>query len=458
MDCLTCPFCQLTMSFQELERHANNHFEEDELARDMELAQQISLAPPSPPQFLKNEVEIYIPFETSFEENSESSISRYGKGINRDGEKEIDEKVSCLISLQIRSEFQKVEDGLISLLRKCLESEAGNSMSLLCGPLDHFQSIELEDVGWGCGWRNIQMLSSHLLKQREEVKEVLFGGSGFVPDITSLQRWLEIAWEKGFDRVGSDHFDRKICGFMSWIGTTECATLFRSFGLRARIVDFDHKAIESSIPGLNYEAWEKKPIDGDKRKAVQVYGPMDRFVCRRNHDATQAGSSSHEECSTTHLGDGLGTSLCSRDNLAGSYEFGKLLSGKVKGHQVLIDWVWNYFSENKFTKSDGHSVFVTGRAPLYFQHDGHSRTIVGIQVKHQKNGMQQHNLLILDPAHRTAALESSLKENFGWQKLIKRGIHTLKKQQYQLCYIDPGIACAEEMEQLKTLDSALFVF
>lgn len=36
--------------------------------------------------------------------------------------------------------------------------------------------------------------------------------------------------------------------------------------------------------------------------------------------------------------------------------------------------------------------------PLYFQHDGHSRTIVGIQVKHQPKG-SQYNLLILDPGH-----------------------------------------------------------
>lgn len=37
--------------------------------------------------------------------------------------------------------------------------------------------------------------------------------------------------------------------------------------------------------------------------------------------------------------------------------------------------------------------------PLYFQHDGHSRTIVGIQTKFQRNGTQQYNLLILDPGH-----------------------------------------------------------
>lgn len=37
--------------------------------------------------------------------------------------------------------------------------------------------------------------------------------------------------------------------------------------------------------------------------------------------------------------------------------------------------------------------------PLYFQHDGHSRTIVGIQVKHQRNGILHYNLLVLDPGH-----------------------------------------------------------
>lgn len=70
--------------------------------------------------------------------------------------------------------------------------------------------------------------------------------------------------------------------------------------------------------------------------------------------------------------------------------------------------------------------------------------------------MPQYTLLILDPGHKSRALERSLKDNNGWQMLIKRGAHTLKKLQYQLCYIDPGIAGVEEMEKLKTLDSDRF--
>lgn len=445
-----CPFCHQTFPTEELERHANTHFEsEDEheqqqLARDRDLAQQIAFAPSSPssasstPPHFNNVAIGDMPFEP-----------RCDGGVRGNGEPNIEEKISCLIGLQIRSTFYEVEAGLMALLTKCLELEYGNSTSILSGYIDHFQSIESEDGGWGCGWRNIQMLSSHLLMQRQEAREVLFGGSGFVPDIPSLQRWLEIGWEKGFDALGSDHFNHKIYGSRNWIGTTECATLFRSFGLRARIVDFGPKEFESlylSVPGSNLGAPVLKMNDSGKRKAVQVFGPMDKYLLGRNHDVPIAGSKGNEIQNGNTFGGGSGdnsANKCTREN---------------GGHQVLIDWVWNYFSDNGLSKSGHRRVIVSEKPPLYFQHDGHSRTIVGIQVKHQQNGTQQYTLLILDPAHRTAALERSLKENVGWQKLIKRGVHTLKKPQYQLCYVDLGIASGEEMELLKRIDSIFLEF
>ncbi|XP_062158563.1 uncharacterized protein LOC133866018 isoform X3 [Alnus glutinosa] len=416
-----CPFCHLTVPSADLERHANSHFEcedeyeqQNELARDMDLAQQIYLAPYSPSS------------------SSSSSPHRF-----------------------IRSTFYKVEAGLMTLLKKCLELEAGNSTSILSGYVDHFQSTECEDIGWGCGWRNIQMLASHLLMQRQEAREVLFGGSGFVPDIASLQRWLEIAWEKGFDALGSDHFNKKIYGSTYWIGTTECAALFRSFGLRARIMDFGPKEVESlylSGHGSSLGAQVLKTNDRGKRKAFQVYGPMDKYIMRSNKDVPLAASRGHEKSrySSISLGntleDGIGDSILNK------------CTRKDKGHQVLIDWVWNYFSDKSLSKSGNSSVIVSEKPPLYFQHDGHSRTIVGVQVKIQQNRMQQYSLLIFDPAYRTTAIERALKENDGWQKLIKRGVHTLRKLQYQLCYIDTGIARGEEMEHLKRIDSTFLEF
>ncbi|KAF7816587.1 zinc finger with UFM1-specific peptidase domain protein isoform X1 [Senna tora] len=447
----TCPFCDLSVPSSELEWHANSHFQDDDdrrhqqqLATDYELAQQIALSPNSSPQSVPP-----LPFgeqaASGFQEESTSADhnSRCGGGSGtRDNEKlKLEEKISSLIDLQTRSTFYKVEGGLMALLRSCVESEPGNSKSILSGYVDHFQSLESEDAGWGCGWRNIQMLSSHLMVQRSEAREVLFGGSGFVPDIPSLQRWLEIAWERGFDEAGSEQFDHVVYGSKKWVGTTECAALLRSFGLPARIVDFGPKESESlylSVPGSSPGTQQMKINNGSKRKALCTYGPMDRYL---SPDVCQANSGQDEKLSDT-------MDKPSTDDIA----------NKNKGHQLLIDYVWNYFSNSSSIQFGHRRVLVTEKTPLYFQHDGHSRTIVGIQVKHQQTGSLQYNLLVFDPAHKTAALERSLREKVGWQKLIKRGIHTLKKPQYQLCYVDPGIVTEEEIENLKTVDSVFLEF
>jgi hypothetical protein len=67
---------------------------------------------------------------------------------------------------------------------------------------------------------------------------VLFGGCGYVPDIPALQAWLECAWAAGFDVIGAQQLGGRIQGSHKWVGTTEAAALLRSFGVRARIVDF----------------------------------------------------------------------------------------------------------------------------------------------------------------------------------------------------------------------------
>jgi hypothetical protein len=155
----------------------------------------------------------------------------------------LDEYIKELLISQIREPTLHVEEGLMLLLKRYLESEqqtqAGTHSGLaLCSYVEHFESRLEEDLGSGCGWRNIQMMNSHLLGKDDETRNALVGGAGFVPDIPALQQWLEIAWAKGFDTQGAQHFNWKITGTHKWIGTSECAALLRSFGLRARIVDF----------------------------------------------------------------------------------------------------------------------------------------------------------------------------------------------------------------------------
>ncbi|KAI3749129.1 hypothetical protein L6452_12731 [Arctium lappa] len=377
----SCPFCYQQVLSEQLERHANNHFEDQDENEDIAFD-----FFDSPQHNTTTRVDNPMQPETGSLTRSEEATTSNQKNIHSS------------VSLQDTTNL-----GFIPLLKNALECDACKSTSILSGYVDHFQTLDFEDVGWGCGWRNIQMLASHLLVQTQEAREVLFGGAGFVPDIPSLQRWLETAWDKGFDIAGSNDFDRKIYGKRSWIGTTECAALFRSFGLRARIVDFSR----------DY---------GSKRK--KVIGPMDKYL---NKPVAADAGSSDDKC-------------------------------MVEGRQLLANWVWSYFSDNMLSKSSCNRVVVTQKAPLYFQHDGHSRTIVGIQLKSLPNGVQQYNLLILDPAHKTQVLKSCLSKKVGWQRFIKRGIHTLKKPDYQLCYMDPGIATGTEMEKLKILESTRFEF
>ncbi|KAH9611311.1 hypothetical protein KSS87_023673 [Heliosperma pusillum] len=287
MNC--CPVCENPIPNHEMERHVNKHFEDDDdISGDLELALQLHHAPPSPSPSPSP-----CSFDSLVNDIPESSTTRSSE---QDEPKDIHVQISYIISLQTKALFHTVQPGFITLLKNCLEKE--NATTILSGYVDHFQSTWKEDMGWGCGWRNIQMLSSHLLRERPEAREVMFGGSGFVPDIASLQRWLEVAWQRGFDKAGSIYFKGKVYGFRKWIGTTECAAVLRSFGLRAKIVDFDKR--------------------GGKKNVGRVCGPMDRFVVRRDLNP----DNSHPKPS--------GVSL-----------------QNDKGYQLLIEWVWNYFCKDR---------------------------------------------------------------------------------------------------------------
>jgi zinc finger-containing ubiquitin peptidase 1 len=54
----------------------------------------------------------------------------------------------------------------------------------------------------------------------------------------------------------------------------------------------------------------------------------------------------------------------------------------------------------------------------------------------------------------TAALVEALASKCGWQRLVKRGIHTLRKAEYQLMYVEDGIASGEQREALRVIAAA----
>ena len=259
------------------------------------------------------------------------------------------------------------DDGSIMReLTACLVRDVGaGGRAYACSHVTMFASSRGFDEGWGCGYRNAQMLLSHLLARRRESSicshsssqgpsrpycSRLFAGAGSVPSVETLQSLIEEAWASGFDAPGAAQLRGRLLGTRTWIGATEVAVLLRSQGVRAHIIDF------SSL----------MPPHADN----------------------------------------------------------------------LFRWVWDYFEQGRSQPARaaaaggaarGGAVFQSMRAPLYLQHQGHSRLIVGAV---RKSGKEQ--LLILDPGACPDELMAALSTRSDWQTTCAFSMESFKIRQYQL--------------------------
>eukprot|EP00931_Biecheleriopsis_adriatica_P031857 TRINITY_DN18634_c0_g1_i2.p1 TRINITY_DN18634_c0_g1~~TRINITY_DN18634_c0_g1_i2.p1 ORF type:complete len:360 (-),score=70.43 TRINITY_DN18634_c0_g1_i2:67-1146(-) len=82
------------------------------------------------------------------------------------------------------------------------------------------------------------------------------------------------------------------------------------------------------------------------------------------------------------------------------------------------------------------------RPPLYLQHDGHSRTVVGVQRRREANGSVKDFLLVLDPGmgeQGFSDFSAAASRGRGWEKFVKRSLAPLiKKAEYELLVLEPG--------------------
>lgn len=85
----------------------------------------------------------------------------------------------------------RLEPQFTSLNRK------GNTMAAyLCSPYTDHIATGFVDLGWGCGYRNCQMLMTFLQRQQEHGDSLVRE----VADISGLQLLLERAWSEGNQR------------------------------------------------------------------------------------------------------------------------------------------------------------------------------------------------------------------------------------------------------------------
>uniref|UniRef100_A0A8D8GYD5 Zinc finger-containing ubiquitin peptidase 1 n=1 Tax=Culex pipiens TaxID=7175 RepID=A0A8D8GYD5_CULPI len=227
----------------------------------------------------------------------------------------------------------------------------------VCSSVDHYAS-SYGDKGWGCGYRNLQMMLSSLL-QNTAYNEALYSAWGShgpartaMPSISRLQRMVEAAWAQGFDVQGSEQLGCKLYNTRKWIGATEIVTVLSWLRIRCELVDFH------------------RPTSPDGR------------------------------------------------------------------HPELFNWVLRYFEEPRI-----HT------PPLYLQHQGHSRTIIGIEQR--TSGL---SLLVLDPSHgprQVAALGSSQDS----LRLIRKNSAAMRAPQYQVVAVKGLIETEEQYQASKILRS-----
>jgi len=233
------------------------------------------------------------------------------------------------------------------------------SKVFLCGDLAHF-AADYSDKGWGCGYRNAQMLLSSLLSNttyQQLIQDKIEISS--VPSVPKIQSCIESAWKEGFDASGCEQLGGKLSNSKKWIGATEVTSLLRWMNIRARIVDF-HK--------------------GDK------------------------------------------------DNT----------------HPLLFEWVENYFTTNSGKDT----------CPLYIQHQGHSRTIIGFEVGKDD---ASKNLLLFDPSTPSHKMNALKKLQIPCSKTqlkdLRKSLKQMKNSQFQLVFIDGIYVDHNEKNESKVLSS-----
>ncbi|KAL2792471.1 zinc finger-containing ubiquitin peptidase 1 isoform 1 [Daubentonia madagascariensis] len=263
-------------------------------------------------------------------------------------------KADMMESLAIGIDDGKTKtSGIMEALHRYYQNAATDVRHVwLSTVVDHFHS-SLGDKGWGCGYRNFQMLLSSLL-QNDAYDDCLKGMS--IPCIPKIQSMIEDAWKEGFDPQGASQLNNRLQGTKAWIGACEVYTLLTSLRIKCHIVDF-HKST----------------------------GP-------------------------------LGT------------------------HPRLFEWILNYYSSER---EGNPKVVCTSKPPIYLQHQGHSRTVVGIEERKNRTLW----LLIFDPGCPSREMQKLLKQDIEASSLkqLRKSMGNLKHKQYQIVAVEGALSPEEKV-------------
>ena len=274
--------------------------------------------------------------------------------------------------------------GLLNALSKCYYTynerlpPARRLRIALSRPLSFVSQRGTYGSSWSCGYRNIQQLCSSLASANAAYKSALFG-SGVIPDIESLQVLIEKAWGLGFDPDGAAQLGRSLQGTSKYIGSAECVALLRSQGFDARLVAFH--SLDSPVIYQAAEELGQRAAAGYAERARSEYAKaVNQLYANAGVTPAQLGVRS---MIGQHQAFVAAPASFKLPRGAGS----AIRTFYMRRHAGLIRWLRDYFgAASSVAAGTGASSSATTAAssrpfPLYFQHDGHSRTIVGFEER-----------------------------------------------------------------------------
>ncbi|XP_012999041.1 zinc finger-containing ubiquitin peptidase 1 isoform X1 [Cavia porcellus] len=115
-------------------------------------------------------------------------------------------------------------------------------------------------------------------------------------------------------------------------------------------------------------------------------------------------------------------------------------TGPSGTHPRLFEWILNYYSSEQ---GGNAKVLCTSKPPIYLQHQGHSRTIVGIEERKNRTLC----LLIFDPGCPSREMQKLLKQDFEASSLkqLRKFAGNLKHKQYQIVAIEGTLSPEEKV-------------
>lgn len=278
---------------------------------------------------------------------------------------------------------ERITPRVVSLVAAAHAASAARQRSpvilRICAEADHYTQRAGQGSNSTCGYRNCQILASSLMRYAP-FREVLFAGDGAVPGVPALMRCIELAWARGFDPPGRAEMGGELF-YGKWIGTAEAAVLFRSFGINARLITFHafdspdiatvSNADVASRAAVARAAAEAELLRDTGLTAEAVLHP---WKYKGQHGARPAGrAGGGGGGGAASGGEGSG----GRPVAAGSpgSQASALRRFMARRHAALLGWLQAHF------QSSAASPSASAPFPVYLQHDGHSRTLAGYELR-----------------------------------------------------------------------------